>query len=46
MVEGKIYDQTGPEVVEHIQSFIKTYDLPTDELLVQDLSQYPVCPSH
>lgn len=27
---------------EHIKSFIKTYDLPLDELLVKDLSQYPV----
>lgn len=27
---------------EHIQSFINTYDLPMDELLVQDLDKYPV----
>ncbi|WVW78860.1 phosphatidylserine decarboxylase [Kwoniella bestiolae CBS 10118] len=39
--QGKIYDQTGPEVKEHIESFIKTYDLPLEELLVKDLDQYP-----
>lgn len=37
-----MYDQTGPGVLAHIQSFIKTYDLPLEELLVQDLTQYPV----
>lgn len=41
--EGKVYDQTGPTVRPHIESFIKTYALPLDELLVQDLNQYPVC---
>ncbi|KIR60414.1 phosphatidylserine decarboxylase [Cryptococcus bacillisporus CA1280] len=39
--QGQTYDQTGPDVEEHIKSFIKTYDLPLDELLVKDLSQYP-----
>ncbi|OCF59180.1 phosphatidylserine decarboxylase [Kwoniella mangroviensis CBS 10435] len=38
---GKIYDQTGPEVREHIETFIKTYELPLEELLVKDLDQYP-----
>ncbi len=41
--EGKIYDEGGPGVKEHIQSFINTYQLPLDELLIQDLDQYPVC---
>lgn len=40
--EGKLYDQTGEGVLQQIQSFIHTYDLPMDELLVQDLTQYPV----
>lgn len=40
--EGKVYDKTGEGVKEHIQSFIEAYDLPMDELLVQDLDQYPV----
>ncbi|WVQ91772.1 phosphatidylserine decarboxylase [Cryptococcus gattii] len=39
--QGQTYDQTGPDVEEHIKSFIKTYGLPLDELLVKDLSQYP-----
>ncbi|WWD00210.1 phosphatidylserine decarboxylase [Kwoniella sp. B9012] len=39
--QGKIYDQTGPEVREHIETFIKTYELPLEELLVKDLDQYP-----
>ncbi|OWZ78123.1 phosphatidylserine decarboxylase [Cryptococcus neoformans Bt85] len=39
--QGQTYDQTGPDVEEHIESFIKTYDLPLDDLLVKDLSQYP-----
>ncbi|WWC87282.1 phosphatidylserine decarboxylase [Kwoniella dendrophila CBS 6074] len=39
--QGKIYDETGPEVKEHIEQFIKTYELPLDELLVKDLDQYP-----
>ncbi len=42
IVEGKLYDQTGPDVLEHIQNFIDTYQLPLDELLVADLAQYPV----
>jgi phosphatidylserine decarboxylase len=42
MLEGKVYDQTGEGVKAHIQSFIDTYDLPMNELLVQDLDQYPV----
>ncbi|WWC59068.1 phosphatidylserine decarboxylase [Kwoniella dejecticola CBS 10117] len=39
--QGKIYDETGPEVKEHIEQFIQTYELPLNELLVQDLNQYP-----
>ncbi|KAL7423353.1 hypothetical protein Q5752_002656 [Cryptotrichosporon argae] len=39
--QGKLYDQTGEGVKEHIESFIKTYQLPLDELLVKDLTQYP-----
>jgi hypothetical protein len=42
MAEGKLYDEPGPEVRQHIESFIKTYDLPVDELLVTDLDEYPV----
>jgi phosphatidylserine decarboxylase len=44
--EGAIYDKTGAGVLEHIQSFIQTYAIPLEELLVQDLSQYSVslCP--
>ncbi|ODN96548.1 phosphatidylserine decarboxylase [Cryptococcus wingfieldii CBS 7118] len=39
--QGKTYDRTGPDVREHIEAFIATYDLPLNELLVQDLDQYP-----
>jgi phosphatidylserine decarboxylase len=39
-----LYDKEGPEVLPHIQSFIKTYDLPLNELLIEDLTQYPVSP--
>ncbi|WVQ83822.1 phosphatidylserine decarboxylase [Cryptococcus sp. DSM 104549] len=39
--QGETYDQTGPAVKEHIEAFIKTYQLPLNELLVQDLDQYP-----
>ncbi|WVQ76654.1 phosphatidylserine decarboxylase [Cryptococcus sp. DSM 104548] len=39
--QGETYDQTGPDVREHIEAFIETYELPLDELLVQDLDQYP-----
>ncbi|KAK4685590.1 phosphatidylserine decarboxylase, partial [Tremellales sp. Uapishka_1] len=39
--QGKIYDATGEGVLEHIQSFIATYELSLDELLVKDLAQYP-----
>ncbi|GFZ49041.1 hypothetical protein JCM24511_06791 [Saitozyma sp. JCM 24511] len=39
--QGKLYDTPGPEVRQHIQSFIRTYALPVDELLVTDLDQYP-----
>lgn len=42
IAEGKMYDKTGPDVKAHIQSFIDAYDLPMNELLVQDLDQYPV----
>jgi phosphatidylserine decarboxylase len=40
--EGQLYDQTGDDVLPHIQSFINTYQLPLDELLVPDLTKYPV----
>lgn len=42
--EGKIYDETGESVRPHIEAFISAYELPLDELLVQDLDQYPVSP--
>lgn len=45
-VEGKLYDKEGPEVLPHIKSFIQTYDLPTNELLVEDLTQYPASPGN
>lgn len=41
-LEGQLYDQTGEDVLPHIQSFISTYQLPLDELLVSDLTKYPV----
>ena len=37
-----MYDKEGPEVLPHIQSFVQTYNLPLDELLIEDLTQYPV----
>lgn len=37
-----MYDKEGPEVLTHIQSFVQTYNLPLDELLIEDLTQYPV----
>lgn len=39
--QGKIYDEEGEGVLEHIKSFIETYQLPLDELLVEDLTAYP-----
>ncbi|GHJ89750.1 hypothetical protein NliqN6_6152 [Naganishia liquefaciens] len=39
--QGKLYDKEGPEVLPHIQSFIQTYNLPLNELLIEDLTQYP-----
>jgi len=36
--EGKIYD--SPESRKSIPSFVKTYSLPTDELLDPDLKNY------
>ena len=42
LAEGKLYDETGKGVLPHIESFIKTYELPMDELLIKDLNQYPV----
>ncbi|KAI9635579.1 phosphatidylserine decarboxylase-domain-containing protein [Dioszegia hungarica] len=39
--QGELYDQTGDDVLPHIQSFINTYQLPLDELLVSDLTKYP-----
>lgn len=36
--QGKIYD--SPESAESISSFVKTYDLKTDELLEPDLTKY------
>lgn len=39
---GKQYDRTDqPYVMNHIQSFITDYSIATNELLQQDLSQYP-----
>ncbi len=40
--EGKLYDTEDSEVLPHIQSFIETYNLPLNELLVTDLKQYTV----
>lgn len=37
-----MYDQTGPGVRAHINSFIAAYSLPLDELLEKDLDKYPV----
>lgn len=42
--EGELYDRTGPDVRKHIESFIRAYSLPLNELLVQDLDEYPVSP--
>ncbi len=41
--QGKVYDdESNPQaVLEHIQSFIKTYSINLDELLQPDPSQYP-----
>ncbi|KAL1408510.1 hypothetical protein Q8F55_005322 [Vanrija albida] len=39
--QGRIYDETGPSVRPHIESFVTSYAIPLDELLVQDLDQYP-----
>ena len=38
--EGKIYDQEGPEVVDRITTFVKTYDISFIELLIQDPKDY------
>lgn len=38
--EGKIYDQEGPEVVDRITTFVKTYDISFKELLIQDPKDY------
>lgn len=44
---GAQYDATGPGVLPHIQSFVKAYAIPLDQLLEQDLTKYPVSfPSH
>jgi len=42
--EGEVYNRKGPEVRPHIESFIRAYALPLDELLVKDLDEYPVSP--
>jgi hypothetical protein len=42
--QGKIYDQEGPGVTEHIQSFIDQFQLPLDELVEPDPAKYKVCP--
>ncbi|KAJ9118162.1 hypothetical protein QFC22_004066 [Naganishia vaughanmartiniae] len=39
--QGQLYDKEGPEVLPHIKSFIATYNLPLDDLLIEDLTQYP-----
>lgn len=39
-IEGKIYDQEGPDVVERIKSFIKTYEIDMKEVLLQNPSDY------
>lgn len=36
-----MYDKEGPDVLPHIQSFMRTYNLSTDELLIPDLTKYP-----
>ena len=38
--EGMIYDQEGPEVVDRITTFMKTYDISFKELLIQDPKGY------
>lgn len=42
MAEGQLYDQTGPGALQHIQSFVKAYAIPMEELLEKDLTKYPV----
>jgi hypothetical protein len=38
--EGTIYDKEGPEVIHKIESFIKTYEIDMNEVLIQKLSEY------
>jgi len=39
--QGKIYDKEDPKfVIPHVESFIKTYDINTHELLLPDLRSY------
>jgi len=39
-IEGKIYDEEGPEVVDRINTFVKTYEISFNELLIQDPKGY------
>lgn len=40
--QGKIYDEIGPDVLPHIQAFVKAFKLDLSILLEPDLSKYPV----
>jgi hypothetical protein len=39
-LEGEIYDREGPDVVEKIQDFIKTYEVNMKEVLIPKPSDY------
>ena len=39
-IEGTIYDEEGPVVVDRINTFVKTYDISFEELLIQDPKGY------
>lgn len=39
-IEGKIYDEEGPAVVDRINTFVKTYEISFEELLIQDPKGY------
>jgi hypothetical protein len=39
-IEGKIYDEEGPVVVDRINTFVRTYDISFEELLIQDPNGY------
>ncbi|KAI5480688.1 phosphatidylserine decarboxylase [Pseudohyphozyma bogoriensis] len=38
--QGKLFDQTGPGVLEHIQGFVKTYEIDCSELLHPNIADY------